>query len=257
MKPIFSSAYEILWKNTILQKKRKMKLLLPAICMFFFFASSIAQEKNNFEDWKIKPPVVFTKADHLPPSDAIDLFEGNSLKQWRYADDSPVQWNIEKNTFSVTTDEPDIFTKQNFGSCQLHVEWNVPDDETHDNLNWGNSGIYLMGLYEVQIYDSYNDKHKIYYNGQAGSIYKQHPPLVNSSKPAGEWQTFDVIFTAPVFKSDESLKSAAYITVFQNGILIQNHVELIGPTTHGNFTEYKFHPPKLPVMIQSHGSKVS
>jgi hypothetical protein len=215
-----------------------------------------AQEKNNFENWKNKPRQVVSASFNTPPSDAIILFYG-TLQQWKYPDDQKVNWNVSKDAFTVTPGEPDIFTKQEFGSCQLHAEWQVPINETHDNLNWGNSGIYFMGLYEVQIYDSYMDKHEIYYNGQAGSIYKQHSPLVNVSKPAGEWQSFDIVFTAPVFYEDGILKSPAYFTVFHNGVLIQNHVELTGPTTHGNFTEYKFHEPKLPLMIQSHGSKVS
>lgn len=125
------------------------------------------------------------------------------------------------------------------------------------NLNFGNSGVYLMGLYEVQIYSSYNDEHKIYYNGQAGSIYKQKSPLVNACLPAGKWQVFDIVFTAPRFRSDLSLESPAYITVFHNGVLIQNHFALTGPTVHTDFTEYKAHSGQLPLLLQEHKSKVS
>lgn len=225
--------------------------------VFFVFISVNAQQKNNFEDWKNKPALVTPAENSQPPSDAIVLFGENNLDKWQYANGEKPKWNVSANEFTVTINEPDIFTRQSFGSCQLHVEWKIPDDETHNNLNWGNSGIYLMGLYEVQIYDSYQDKHEIYYNGQAGSIYKQHSPLVNASKPAGEWQSFDIVFTAPVFNEDKSLKSPAYFTVFQNGIIIQNHVQLTGPTVHTDFTEYQFHETKLPLMIQSHGSKVS
>lgn len=234
-----------------------MKLLLTSLPVLFLYISTIAQVKNNFEDWKVKPPVVAPSERNLPPSDAIVLFEKNYLNNWQYANGDKVKWNVNGNEFTIDINEPDIYTKQSFGDCQLHVEWKIPTDETHDNLNWGNSGIYFMGLYEVQIYDSYQDKHEIYYNGQAGSIYKQHSPLANVSKPAGEWQSFDIIFTAPVFNEDKTLKTPAFFTVFQNGVLIQNHVELIGPTEHIDFTEYKYHPSKLPLMIQSHGSKVS
>ena len=121
-----------------------------------------AQQKNNFEDWKNKPELVVPAENNLPPSDAIVLFGGNNLDKWQYVKGESPKWNVSENEFSVTINEPDIFTRQSFGSCQLHVEWKIPDDETHDNLNWGNSGIYIMGLYEVQIYDSYNDNHKIY-----------------------------------------------------------------------------------------------
>jgi len=226
------------------------------IIIVFFCKTGAAQQKNNFEDWDQKPVSVTPAECGQAPSDAQNLFNGD-LSKWNYSDGTPAKWNFTSTEFTVTKGEPDIFTTQNFGSCQLHVEWKIPDDETHDNLNWGNSGIYFMGLYEVQIYDSYNDNHKIYYNGQAGSIYKQHSPLVNVSKPAGEWQSFDIVFTTPVFNEDKSLKSPAYFTVFQNGIIIQNHVQLTGPTVHTDFTEYKYHEPKLPLMIQSHGSKVS
>lgn len=233
-----------------------MKKTYLVLMVLMIFGSSIAQQKNNFEDWKNKPTLVAPAENNQPPSDAIVLFGANNLDNWQYANGEKPKWTVSGNEFTVTVNEPDIFTRQSFGSCQLHVEWKIPDDEIHENLNWGNSGIYLMGLYEVQIYDSFNDNHSIYYNGQAGSIYKQHSPLVNVSKPAGQWQSFDIVFTAPVFNDDKSLKAPAYITVFHNGVLIQNHVGLTGPTTHGDYTEYSFHAPKLPLMIQSHGSKV-
>ena len=234
-----------------------MKILHLLSIFLAMSVSVLAQEKNNFEDWSNKPETVTPSENNLPPSDAIILFQKNDLDAWQKANGENANWHVSGREFTVDIIEPDIYTKQSFGDCQLHVEWKIPTGETHDNLNWGNSGIYFMGLYEVQIYDSFQDKHEIYYNGQAGSIYKQHSPLVNASKPAGEWQTFDIIFTAPVFNKDKSVKTPAYFTVFQNGILIQKHVELIGPTEHIDFTEYKFHATKLPLMIQSHGSKVS
>ena len=119
----------------------------------------------------------------------------------------------------------------------------------------GNSGIFLMGLYELQVLDSYENE--TYYNGQAGSIYKQHIPLVNACRPPGTWQSYDIIFTAPVFKEDGSLESPAYITVLQNGVLIQNHVALWGPTEYIGKPEYKAHPEKLPLALQDHGNPVS
>jgi hypothetical protein len=233
-----------------------MNRTIPILIIILFCKVVAAQQKNNFEDWNRKP-VSVTPADcGQAPSDAQVLFNGD-LSNWCYSDGTPAKWSCSTTEFTVAPGEPDMFTRQSYGDCQLHIEWKIPNDEIHDNLNWGNSGIYFMGLYEVQIYDSYMDKHEIYYNGQAGSIYKQHSPLVNASKPAGEWQSFDIVFTAPVFNENKSLKSPAYFTVFQNGIIIQNHVQLIGPTVHTDFTEYQFHESKLPLMIQSHGSKVS
>jgi len=217
-----------------------------------------AQEKkqNNFEDWSSKPPKVVPGENNNAPSDAIILFN-NNLEVWETLEGEEVTWPASVAGFAVVPDTPGINTKQAFGSCQLHVEWRVPSNEDHgETLNWGNSGVYLMGLYEVQIYDSYNDKHKIYYNGQAGSIYKQHKPLVNCCKPPGEWESFDIVFTAPQFNENGSLKSPACFTVFQNGILIQNHVEVRGATNHSKYTEYKKHANKLPLMIQSHGAAV-
>ena len=172
-------------------------------------------------------------------------------------DGTNVTWPVSKKGFKVVPGTQDIKTKKAFGSCQLHVEWRIPTDEEHgESLDWGNSGVKLMGLYEVQIYDSYDDTHKIYYNGQAGSLYKQHSPLVNTCKKPGEWESYDIIFTAPEFNGDGSLKSPAYFTVLQNGVLIQNHAEIKGITNHSKFTEYKKHEEKLPLSIQCHGSAV-
>ena len=237
------------------------KSFLSMVLLLFLNAASAligAQEciKNNFEDWENKPPLVIPGPSNTPPSDAVVLFDVD-FENWTTAGGQDITWPVSDNEFSVIAGSESIITKQKFGDSQLHVEWKVPNDEDHkEALNWGNSGIYFMGLYEVQIYDSYMDKHKIYYNGQAGSIYKQHSPLVNCSKKPGEWQTFDIVFTGPVFNSDSTLHTPAVFTVFQNGILIHNNVPLIGPTTHGDFTEYVFHEKALPLLIQSHGSQV-
>ena len=231
-------------------------LLLVYINSIFTLVSAQEGKKNNFESWENMPPVVTSAKNSVPPSDAIVLFD-NNFENWTTPSGQEISWPVLDREFSVIPESEGIITRQKFGDCQLHIEWNVPDDEDHgETLNWGNNGILLMGLYEVQIYDSYMDKHKIYYNGQAGSIYKQHSPLVNCCKKPGEWQTYDIVFTAPVFNSDSTLQSPAIFTVFQNDILIHKHVSLIGPTTHGDFTEYVFHENKLPLLIQSHGSRV-
>ena len=231
-----------------------------AVFLGFCFSNGITdaqnKEKNNFEDWGNKPPIIEPGECNSPPSDAIVLFD-ETLDNWMTISGENVTWHASKKGFRVIPGTGDIITKQKFGSCQLHVEWKIPDDENHkETLDWGNSGLYFMGLYEVQIYDSYMDKHKIYYNGQAGSIYKQHSPLVNSSRKPGEWQTFDIVFNAPVFNTEGELKSPASFTVFHNGVLIQNNVTLIGPTEHADYTEYKAHEDKLPLLIQCHGAGV-
>lgn len=236
-----------------------IKSKLIAISLLLSAGVCFAQENepNNFEDWSSKPKRVTPAEKNLPPSDAVVLFSDN-LSLWSTEDGSEVSWKASCNGFSIIPGTPSIKTRQSFGSCQLHVEWRIPENEDHgESLDWGNSGVFLMSLYEVQIYDSYNDEHKIYYNGQAGSIYKQHKPLVNSSKKTGQWESFDIVFTAPEFHGDGTVKSPAYFTVFQNGVLIQNHVEVKGGTNHSKYTAYEKHGTKLPLLIQSHGSAVS
>ena len=213
-------------------------------------------EQNNFEDWENKPALVKPGKRAKAPSDAIVLFE-NNLNAWEHIDGTPVEWPANKNGFKIVPKTKDIRSKQKFGSCQLHVEWRIDKNEDHGKkLNWGNSGVFLMGLYEVQVYDSYNDVHEIYYNGQAGAIYKQHSPLVNVCRKPGKWESYDIIFTAPLFNEDGAVKLPAYFTVLHNGVLIQNHVEVKGATNHSKYTEYKKHAEKLSLMIQSHGSAV-
>lgn len=237
----------------------KFMMLCLGCLGFLSHAFAQAKEKNNFEDWSEKPAIVTPVIGNGAPSDAIVLFSSNDLNQWEslLKKGTAAPWKISDNYFTAEPGTGDIITKQSFGDCQLHVEWKIPENEVQTNLNYGNSGIYLMGLYEVQIYSSYKDEHKIYYNGQAGSIYKQHAPLVNVCLPAGTWQSYDLVFTAPHFKVDGSPESPASLTVFQNGVLIQYHAELTGPTTHTEHTEYKAHADRLPLLLQEHGSKVS
>jgi hypothetical protein len=144
--------------------------------------------------------------------------------------------------------------KKAFGDCQLHIEWRTPDTVRGDGQGRGNSGIFFMGLFELQVLDNFNNR--TYSNGQAGSIYKQSMPLVNACRPPGQWQTYDVIFTAPRFNSDSSLKSPARITVFQNGILVQNNFSLWGGTEYIGIPVYQMIPEKLPLALQDHGNTV-
>jgi hypothetical protein len=147
-----------------------------------------------------------------------------------------------------------IQTKKGFGDCQLHIEWRTPDTAKGEGQERGNSGIFFMGRYELQVLDSYHNR--TYSNGQAGSIYKQYMPLVNVCRGPGEWQTYDVIFTAPRFNADSTLKSAATITVLQNGVLIQNNVSLWGGTEYIGIPKYKMHGDKDPLILQDHGNTV-
>lgn len=148
-----------------------------------------------------------------------------------------------------------IQTKQGFGDCQLHIEWRTPAEVKGEGQMRGNSGIFFMGLYELQVLDNYNNR--TYSNGQAGSIYKQRIPLVNACRPPGEWQTYDVIFTAPRFNGDGTVKSAARITVLHNGVLVQNDVEIWGPSEYIGIAKYKTHADKLPIELQDHGNPTS
>ena len=148
-----------------------------------------------------------------------------------------------------------IKTKRKFNDCQLHIEFRTPAIVQGEGQGRGNSGIFLQGRYEVQVLDSYDNV--TYSNGQAGSIYKQFMPLVNASKKPGEWQTYDIIFIAPHFNKDNTLKTPAYVTVLHNGVLIQNHVELKGPTQYIGAPAYKAHPLQESLMLQDHGNTVS
>ncbi len=208
------------------------------------------------EVWEPVPKVITPVVDHKPPSDAIVLFDGKDLSQWQGEKGKEPQWTIEKGgIMTVKKGTGGIQTKQNFGNCQLHIEWRTPSKIEGESQGRGNSGIFLMGLYELQVLDSYGNK--TYSNGQAGSIYKQHIPLVNASLKPGEWQAYDVIFTAPKFKEDGSLLSPAKFTVLHNGVLIQNNVEVKGETVYIGQPEYKSHIEKGPIALQDHGNPVS
>ncbi len=190
-----------------------------------------------------------------PPSDAIVLFDGTDLSKWRTADGSPAPWKVENGYAEVVPQKnpKDIQTRDEFGDCQLHVEWATPMPPKGASQGRGNSGIFLMDRYEVQVLDSYENL--TYADGQAGALYGQYPPLVNAARPPGEWQSHDIVFTAPRFK-DGALVSPAYVTVFHNGVLVQNHRALLGPTTHKQLAAYKPHAAKGPIHLQDHRDPV-
>lgn len=207
------------------------------------------------EQWWPVPPVVQAPAG-APPSDAIVLFDGQSLDAWEGAEKpGPARWTVADGVVTMKRETGDIRTKAAFGDIQLHLEFRSPAEVKGRGQGRGNSGILFMERYELQVLDSFENK--TYVNGQLGSIYKQHPPLVNPARPPGEWQVYDVVFTAPRFNDDGTLKSPARITAFLNGVLIQYHAELRGPTEYRGPPAYKPHAPKLPLKLQDHGDLVS
>lgn len=209
------------------------------------------------EFWEPEPRVVTPgTSNHLPPSDAVVLFDGTNLDQWKaQKDGGAAPWKIEDGAFTVVPRTGGIESKESFGDAQIHLEWRSPSVVKGESQGRGNSGFFLMGKYEIQILDSYENR--TYSNGQAASVYKQTPPLVNAMRPPGEWNTYDIIFTAPRFNKDGMLISAARVTVIHNGVLVQNNVEIKGPTEYIGIPNYKAHEEELPFQIQDHGDLVS
>ncbi len=232
-----------------------MKKISSLLFMTLLFITLQAQKPEDTEDWSKKPEVVTPGKITLPPSDATVLYaNADDAEKWQGEDGKPIKWKAGAQ-LTVAPNTIGIKTKQSFGNIQLHIEWRSPMEVIGDGQGRGNSGVFLMGKYELQVLDSYENE--TYYNGQAGSIYKQHSPLVNACRPPGTWQSYDAIFTAPLFNEDGSLKSPAFITVLHNGVLIQNHVELKGSTEYIGKPSYKVHPDKLPLALQDHGNPVS
>jgi hypothetical protein len=207
----------------------------------------MAEEYLSGKVWP-EPKMVTPGENNGPPSDAIVLFDGKQLDTWEGGD----QWKIADG--AATVHGTGITTKRSFGDCQLHLEWAAPEQVSGSGQGRGNSGVYFMGNYEVQILDSYDNP--TYYDGQAASIYKQHPPLVNACKKPGEWQTYDIIFTAPKFDQEGQVIKKAAMTVLHNGVLVQNHFELEGKTAWDMAPAYHAHAEKLPIHLQNHGNPV-
>lgn len=188
------------------------------------------------------------------PSDAIILFSGRDLAEWTSLDGSPAKWEVKDGAFTVVKGTGDIKTKKVFDDIQLHIEWRSPATVESEGQGRGNSGIFLQERYELQVLDSYESP--TYRNGQAGAIYKQHGPLVNATRKPGEWQVYDVIYNAPRYNDNGEVVVPAYITVLHNGIVIQNHVEVRGPTEFRGLPVYVAHG-KASIKLQDHGNAVS
>lgn len=238
-------------------------LLLFTGILFAQQAPPPAQNKPKPEDtevWQPVPKVVTPGvACGAPPADAIMLFDGKNLDEWVSAQDhSPAQWIVTDGVLTVNKKAGNIESKRSFKDYQLHLEWKIPENITGSGQSRGNSGLFLASTgpgdagYELQILDSYNNS--TYVNGMAASIYKQAIPLVNANRKPGEWQTYDVVWTAPVFNEDGSVKSPASVTLLFNGILVQNHFQLKGQTLYIGQPFYKKYD-RAPIKLQAHGDR--
>lgn len=195
-----------------------------------------------------EPPIVQPAAAGGPPSDAVVLFDGKDMSAFKDGQD----WIVEDGY--AIANKHNIDSKQVFGDCQVHVEWAAPAKVVSRSQGRGNSGVFMMGLYEMQVLDSYEND--TYYDGQCASVYKQHPPMVNACRKPGEWQTYDIIWEAPRFDQQGKLLKPAYVTLLHNGVVVQNHFELTGTTSYVEKPHYTPHPPKGPLTLQFHGNPV-
>jgi len=258
-----------------------IKLFAAIILILGISHAACAQQQEDVEwhpdltnDWTPVEDSVHTTAPGEPPSDAIILFDGSGLSEWSGApgyftdiagvpeyleklqeEHDDASWTVEDGAMRVVPGSGNIMTKQEFGDIQLHIEWKTPEVIEGDGQGRGNSGVFLMGMYEIQVLDSWQNP--TYSNGMAGSIYKQKAPKVNASRPPGEWQSYDIFFERPHFDEDGSVIKPAYITVLHNGVLIHHRQKLQGPTVYIGLSEYVPHDSKMPIGLQDHGDYVS
>lgn len=230
---------------------------------------SIAEAQNIFEKDYTKPeatelsgplPKIVTPGiGGAPPSDAIILFNGKDLDSWEMSNNQgPCVWKLKDGVMTINLGTGDIQTKQKFGDCQLHIEFKIPPDakDSPDRTNAGNSGVFIQERYEIQIFNSYHNETPLYANGQTGSIYKQSIPMANASSKPGDWNTFDIYYTAPRFRYNGSVEKPAYITLVHNGVLTLNHFEIQGTIQYIGIPRYELHD-KAAIKLQDHGSEVS
>jgi hypothetical protein len=230
------------------EMKMKAAAMISTVA-FLVLAGTQARAEEYLSGIKwAEPAIVDPGPAGGPPSDAVVLFDGKDKSQWLGAE----KWEVEDG--ALISGPGAVRSKAQFGDCQLHIEFATDTNITGESQGRSNSGVFLMGIYEVQVLDSYENK--TYFDGQCGAIYKQHPPLVNPSRKPGEWQTYDIIWTAPKFDKDGKLASPAFVTVLHNGLLIQNHFQLEGDTPYNRPPEYKKHSDKGPIGLQYHGNNV-
>ncbi len=225
----------------------------PRYVLYFLAAAGIVMCQPQTDPdatavWEPVPPIINPDAPGAPPSDAIVLFDGD-LSEWTG------DWNVEDGAVTVVAGTGSLTTKRRFGDVQLHLEWRTPSVVEGEGQGRGNSGVFLMERYEVQVLDSYENE--TYVNGQAGAIYKQHIPLVNPTRPPGVWQSYDIIFMAPRFNAGGAVEQPATFTVLLNGVLIQNHVAVLGTTVNVGDPAYEAHEAREPLMLQDHTNPVS
>lgn len=238
------------------------RLLLPSLLTLTAATAALAAPGTT-RGWKVhdmsrpRPPVTAPPPQRLPlpaPADAVVLFDGKDLSEFNADAGGPAKWKVADDTLTVTPGAGAIVTRRAFGDVQVHLEWASPSPAMGHSQGRGNSGIHLMGRYEVQILDSYQAE--TYADGQAAAIYGQYPPLVNACRPPGEWQSYEIFFRAPRFDARGKLRKPARITVVHNGVLAQDNVEVLGPTIWLHYQPYTAHPEKLPFSLQEHGNPV-
>jgi len=205
---------------------------------------------------EVVAPGTFSTQDEpgKPPSDAVVLFDGNDLSKWSDGRGSDARWEVQDGAIVSKRGAGSLVSRDEFGDCQLHIEFATPNPPKGDGQGRGNSGVILFGRYEIQVLDSHENP--TYADGGAGAIYGQRPPLVNASRPPGQWQTYDILFTAPRFKEDGTVQTPAFATVLHNGVVVQNHAEIYGPMAFRNLVPYQPHGPKGPLVLQDHGNPV-
>jgi hypothetical protein len=236
---------------------RYHKLLILVLLIPVIIFSQDTQKWRAHDLNRPKPKIITPPAQYLPvkpPSDAIVLYDGKDLSKWVGMDGDETKWINGDGYFECVRGSGYIRSKLAFGDVQLHVEWAAPLPVKGNSQGRGNSGVFLMGLYEVQVLDSYDNLS--YADGQAAAVYGQYPPQVNAARLPGEWQAYDIVFNRPRFNSLGMVEKPARLTVFHNGVLVQDNVELWGATEWQKFKPYKLHPDKLPISLQDHGNPV-
>ena len=235
-----------------------------AVAVVLVAIGSIALAAANHEfKWEVHdmkrplPPVVTpAPQDNIaaPPSDAIVLFDGDDLDEWTNGKGEPAKWKVGDGYFEVVKKGGTLRSKKEFGDAQIHIEWSAPAEVKGSGQGRGNSGVFVMGTYEVQVLDCYDNTS--YPDGMAAAIYGQHPPLANVCRKPGEWNAYDIIFRRPRFNDDGSVAEPARITVLFNGVVVQNHAEILGAATHKRRAQYRKHGDTGPITLQDHGNPV-
>jgi len=249
-------------RTAILRISNQPKLVLSLGLLFLLFAETAAfgQLATGWKqhDMKRSLPAIVAPSPNdkpgAPPADAIVLFDGSSLDAWTGPEGKPIQWVIKNGAMEPLSGGGYAYSTQSFGDIQLHIEWAAPAVVQGKSQGRGNSGVFLQSQFEVQILDSFDNP--TYADGQAGSLYGQYPPLVNVSRKPGEWQSFDILFRAPSFKADGKLDEPARMTVLHNGVLVQDNVRPLGPTSWMQHHPYTDRGKKLPIGLQDHGNPV-